>query len=462
MCALNVVKGMKLYMNEGLSYSFHLGSDKNKKANVRNKAKENASGTTSLSNNAIQNIKQLGKVNHHNLRKYDNRLELINTIKGTNDIINDVKDLYLELFEEAKLEYNNKQKRNDRKIENYFDKISNDTKHDLACEIIIELGDMKYWENKSQKDKLQMVDVFKEQIIDLEKVVPNFKVANATIHFDESSPHLHIIGVPYKDNCKTGLSRQVGKSDVFTKESLTIIQDKMRVYCINSFNKVYSLKEELKEKQQGRNRDINVKDMGNYQRMKKQLNLDKDKLYIANKKSLELDNKSNDIKEQINNLKISKLNKYNLILSKEDKEKLIKYIDEVDKTNNDFKSIQKLSITLNDVDTELKENKKNIAKLEKENYKLKQTIEDLNYQINEDKKEISKLKFTINNLKQTISYWKDKFDKLISFLHSKIHNWYDKDDKYLNVINDMYKDEVLDDEDIENIGLNKEKDDFGI
>lgn len=100
--------------------------------------------------------------------------------------------------------------------------------------------------------------------------------------------------------------------------------------------------------------------------------------------------------------------------------------------------------------------------LEKENYKLKQTIENLNYQINEDKKEISKLKFTINNLKQTISYWKDKFDKLISFLHSKIHNWYDKDDKYLNVINDMYKDEVLDDEDIEDMGLNAEKDDFGI
>lgn len=449
-------------MNEGLSYSFHLGSDKNKKVNVRNKAKENASGTTSLSNNAIQNIKQLGKVNHHNLRKYDNQLELINTIKGTNDIINDVKDLYLELFEEAKLEYNNKQKRDDRKIENYFDKISNDTKHDLACEIIIELGDMKYWENKSQKDKLKMIDVFKEQIIDLEKVVPNFKIANATIHFDESSPHLHIIGVPYKDNCKTGLSRQVGKSDVFTKESLAIIQDKMRVYCINSFNKVYSLKEELKEKQQGRNRDINVKDMGNYQRMKRQLNQDKDKLDKANKKSLELDNKSNDIKEQINNLKISKLNKDNLILSKEDKEKLIKYIDEVDKTNNDFKSIQKLSITLNDVDTELKENKKNIAKLEKENYKLKQTIEDLNYQINEDNEEINKLKSTINNLKQTISYWKDKFDKLISFLHSKIHNWYDKDDKYLNVINDMYKDEVLDDEDIDDIGLNTEKDDFEI
>ena len=218
-------------MNEGLSYSFHLGSDKNKKANVRNKAKENASGTTSLSNNAIQNIKQLGKVNHHNLRKYDNQLELIDTIKGTNNIINDVKDLYLELFEEAKLEYKNKQKRDDRKIENYFDKISNDTKHDLACEIIIELGDMKYWENKSQKDKLEMVDVCKEQITNLEKVVPNFKVANATIHFDESSPHLHIIGVPYKDNCKTGLSRQVGKSDVFTLDNAISLVNLAFVSC---------------------------------------------------------------------------------------------------------------------------------------------------------------------------------------------------------------------------------------
>ncbi len=77
----------------------------------------------------------------------------------------------------------------------------------------------------------------KTQVKKLEEVVPNFMIANATIHFDESSPHLHIIGVPFKDNCKTGLSRQVGKSDVFTKDSLTMIQDTMREYCIDSFNK---------------------------------------------------------------------------------------------------------------------------------------------------------------------------------------------------------------------------------
>ena len=152
----------------GLSYSFHLGNDKNKTKKARQSAKNNSSNTTSFSNNAIQNIKQLGKVNHHNLRKYDNNQELIKTIKGTNDIVKDVKDLYKQEFENAKIEYNNKQTRDDRKIKDYFYKISDDTKHDLACEIIIELGDKKYWDTKDIKFKKRMTNVFKQQIIDLE------------------------------------------------------------------------------------------------------------------------------------------------------------------------------------------------------------------------------------------------------------------------------------------------------
>ena len=141
----------------GLSYSFHLGNDKNKTKKARQSAKNNASNTTSFSNNAIQNVKQLGKVNHHNLRKYDNNQELIKTIKGSNDIVNDVKDLYKLEFEKARIEYNNKQKREDRKIKDYFYKISDDTKHDLACEIIIELGDMHFWDNKSQEEKYKII-----------------------------------------------------------------------------------------------------------------------------------------------------------------------------------------------------------------------------------------------------------------------------------------------------------------
>jgi len=260
-----------MFNDTGLSYSFHLGNDKNKTSKARQMAKSNKSNTTSFSNNAIQNIKHLGKANHHNLRKYDNNQSLIKTIKGSNDIVKDVKNLYYKEFEEARLEYNKKQTRSDRQIKDYFYQISNDNKHDLACEIIIELGDKEFWKNKTKKEKYKMVDVFKEQIEDLKNIVPSFKIANATIHFDESSPHLHIVGIAVKENCKTGMSKQVGKTTIFTKESLKMIQDRMRVYCINSFNKVYGLEEVLKKKKKGRNQDISSKDMEEFNQEKNKL-----------------------------------------------------------------------------------------------------------------------------------------------------------------------------------------------
>ena len=109
-------------MEQELAYSFHLGSDKNKSKLAKKVSKGNVSGTTSLSNNAIQNANDLSRVNKHNLRDYDNQRELIKVIYGTDNIINDVKDLYLKEFEESKIEYNNRQSREDRKIKDYFKK----------------------------------------------------------------------------------------------------------------------------------------------------------------------------------------------------------------------------------------------------------------------------------------------------------------------------------------------------
>ena len=125
------------------------------------------------------------------------------------------------------------------------------------------VGDKQY--------RLKMIDVYNEQVNDLIKILPTFKIANATIHFDETSPHMHIVGVPIIENCTRGMKKQVGKSQLFTKESLTKIQDKMRNACIKSFNKFYGMDIKLKEKQKGKNQDINVKDMSNYSNIKKQL-----------------------------------------------------------------------------------------------------------------------------------------------------------------------------------------------
>ena len=301
-----------------LSYSFHLGNDSNKTIKARREAKNTLSGTTNKSNNAIQNIKQLGKVNHHNLRQYDNNQELINTIKGSNDIVKDVKELYLDLFEESRLEYNKKQIRDDRTIDNYFNKISDDTKHDLACEIVIELGDMVYWDDKSLEYKYEMTKVFEKQLDDLKEIVPDFYIANATIHFDEHSPHLHIVGVPVKENYKTGLSRQVGKTSIFTKESLVVIQDKMRERCIDEFNIAYGMNSKLKEKQKGKNHDITPFERKVYNEKVKGL-----KQEISNLEN-EVSNLENN-KESINK-QITKLNK--------DKNDIDDEIDKKKKINN--------------------------------------------------------------------------------------------------------------------------------
>ena len=202
---------------EKLAYSLHLGSDKNRKNIVRKSASKNISGTTSMSNNAIQNAKQLSRVEKHNYRKYDNNGDDIVIIKGTSNLYQDVKDLYLKEFEESRIKYNEKQTRKTRMIDDYFTSISNNDKNDLACEIIIELGDKKYWDSKDKDFKRKMTNVYKDQVSDLENIMLNFKIANSIIHYDETSPHLHIVGVPVKDKNKNGLEKQVGKSDVFTK-----------------------------------------------------------------------------------------------------------------------------------------------------------------------------------------------------------------------------------------------------
>ena len=202
--------------------------------------------------------------------------------------------------------------------------------------------------------------------------------------------------------------------------------------------------------------------MDNYIEMKKQLEKNNKSLESANKKSLELKQNSKDIKDKIDKLKVSKLNKDNYILSKEDKESFIDFINNVDNTNKEYDKIQTLSNTLINVDDQIKDKNNKIKTLTENNEALSLRVKTLEKSNNEKDKEIISLKNKIFSLSNTIDYWKNKFEKLIGFLHSKIHNWIDKDDKYIDVVNDMYQDNVLDDEDINDLELEKNEEDLEI
>ena len=446
-----------------LAYSLHLGSDKNKKNNVRNSAKNNISGTSSMSNNAIQNDKQLSKVDHHNYRMYDNKQDEIVIVKGTSSLYKDIENFYKNEFEEARIEYNNKQTINDRKIDNYFKKVSDNSKSDLACEMIIELGDKKFWDTKSLNYKHKMTSVYSKQVNDLEMLVSNFKICSAIVHYDETSPHMHIVGVPIKYNCKTGMSMQAGKTNVFTRTSLKELQDKMRTLCIKEYNKEYNLDATLKQKLKGRNRDIHVSDMTNCQETKDLIKKHQKEIDTISSNSLELKSNSNSIKNEIYKLKKVPLRDDLFLISKEQKDKLENYIDKVDKTTDKYRDVKELSANLNIITKQARQDSKKIKNLRENNEALELRVDNLTSKVNEQQDKIDKLRQDNFYLKYRLQQLEQFFKKLVN-LFKKMINRKDKEDSYIEVLEDMHDHKIISTDTFDNIlgfeDQDKEKDDF--
>lgn len=441
-------------MGQELAYSIHLGSDKNRSKVAKKVAKGNGSSTTSFSNNAIQNAQQLSKVNKHNLRDYDHKTDDIQVVYGTNDLYKDVQNLYQKEFLQAQLEYDNKQIRADRKIGDYFNHISKDSKHDLACELIIELGDMDFWNDKTMDYKKQMTEVYKDQIYKLMAVVPDFKVANAVVHYDETSPHMHLVGIPVKDGYKNGMKKQVAKSKIFTKESLKTLQDKMRAYCIEKFNEVYVQKATLKKKQKGRNKDIHVNEMDGYRELKKEQEKNAKKLKEANNRSDKLNDKTEEINNILDNLKPSTFNKNNKQISNEDVEKIKNYAKEVEDTTKSIKGVNNLNVIIDNIEQKYKDLVNDRDKLYYSNNDKDTIIANLKEEIEFKNKKINKLELALDKVKTELSRFKDFWRRLIKrfqikIMDEKFENIPEEKRSYTIVAEDLERSGIFDDNDAE-------------
>lgn len=220
------------------SYSFHLSS------------KGHAVGT----------IGKVGQVSKHNLRAYKSdeyERDMISVLSGSEtSIMDSIKEIYENEFSGALKEYNSK-RRDDRQIKDYLEHVSQ-SRNDVAAEIIIQIGDKDFWQDKTPEQFKSMEKVFKEQLRDLEKLLPEFKIASAVVHYDESSPHMHVVGVPVAEGGTRGMKKQCVKTKVFTKESLSMLQEEMRIKAVQQMDFMPELFEGrmLKEKEEGRNRDL--------------------------------------------------------------------------------------------------------------------------------------------------------------------------------------------------------------
>jgi len=134
-------------------------------------------------------------------------------------------DAYEEIFGDAVAEYNAKQRRSDRKISDYFEKmfdvkadamradtvIKNDNKQQSFYEYVVGVGTMHDTGYASNPDAAKIaVECLQEYMAGFEKRNPQFHVFNAVIHQDEATPHLHYDMIPFADGMKKGMTRQQG------------------------------------------------------------------------------------------------------------------------------------------------------------------------------------------------------------------------------------------------------------
>ena len=132
----------------------------------------------------------------------------------------DIKQVYHKLFDEALERYNAKQKRKDRMIDNYYEKIRRGKQEKLFHEVIFQIGNKDDMNAKSEEGLLAK-RILTEFMDEFQARNPYLYVFSAHLHMDEETPHLHIDFVPYITGSKRGLDTRVSLKSALAEEGFT-------------------------------------------------------------------------------------------------------------------------------------------------------------------------------------------------------------------------------------------------
>lgn len=119
-----------------------------------------------------------------------------------------IKEVYHELFDEALQRYNAKQKRSDRVIDNYYEKIRTGKQEKLFHEVIFQIGNKDDMNVQSENGELAK-NILDDFMSVFQNRNPNLRVFSAHLHMDEETPHLHIDFVPFTTGSKRGMDTRV-------------------------------------------------------------------------------------------------------------------------------------------------------------------------------------------------------------------------------------------------------------
>jgi len=169
----------------------------------------------------ISHARGRGSLNHNNRNHIYKNVDANRTHLNIYYAKETLSEAYDKCFGEALANYNTKQKRADRKIENYYIHLFGNANKDTVAtssnkeksfyEIVVGIGDMKNTAVDSAEGELA-TKILDEYAKGFSERNPNFYVFNSVLHLDEKTPHLHIDYVPIADGYKNGMAKRNSQS----------------------------------------------------------------------------------------------------------------------------------------------------------------------------------------------------------------------------------------------------------
>ena len=167
-----------------------------------------------------------GNMNHNNRKFYKENVNPERTHLNKSYVVQPLKEAYKECFGQALDDYNAKQKRKDRRKDDYIAEIKNSGNGEkVFYENVVQIGDMYDTGIVGPDGEITVDAKIAAEILDkyaqsFQERNQNLYVFNMVMHMDEATPHLHIDYIPVAHGYKTGLE---------TRNSLTKAYQQMGI-----------------------------------------------------------------------------------------------------------------------------------------------------------------------------------------------------------------------------------------
>lgn len=174
----------------------------------------------------ISFVKGKGSLRHNNRDFIASNIDEERIPWNVTYIQQSLSEAYEQLFGEAVAEYNAKQRRSDRRIDDYLSKIKHSGNNEkVFYENVVQIGKMSDT-GVLAEDGTISVDASKAQAVldeyarTFQERNPNLYLFNAVLHMDEATLHLHLDYIPIAHGYKTGMKARNSLTKAFQEQGI--------------------------------------------------------------------------------------------------------------------------------------------------------------------------------------------------------------------------------------------------